>query len=59
MALQAGCDELLRNMSFLAADLLPALAVPTVALVISAATMVGWNGPDLAERLFGKLSRWT
>lgn len=38
----------------IAPDLLPALAIPAVALIFGVATAVGWSGPDLAARLFGK-----
>lgn len=57
MGVQTGFDELLVILSLLAPDLVPALAIPTVVLVFSAATALGWNGAGLAERLFGKLCR--
>lgn len=57
MGEQTGFDEILIISSILAPDLVPALAIPALALVIGAATAVGGSWPGLAERLFGRMLR--
>lgn len=54
MDVLTGFDELLKNLSIAAPDLVPALAIPTIALVVGTATALGWNGPHLMERVLEK-----
>lgn len=49
-----GFDELLQNLSIAAPDLVPAIAVPVIAIAIGTATALGWNGPNIMEKLLGK-----
>lgn len=57
MDAQTGLHELAKIIGLQAPDLVPALAIPILALVISAATALGWSGTHLAERLLSKSSR--